>query len=120
MRFFMGIMTVLPMVLAVRQCKCPCQPDGVKLKNLINCFATWQENVATDSNSNTEGCKDTDIIYCRTPKDEDLFCKFDGTNNLVETEERPQCYYNCGMQTCNAFLIAHSPEEIDCIANVFK
>lgn len=115
-------MMMMPMVTVygLKKCECPCQPDGVKLKNLINCFATWQDNVATDGNSYTEGCKETDIIYCRIPKEEDFFCKFDGTNNLVETTDIPECYYSCGMQTCNAFLIAHAPEEIECIAQVFQ
>jgi hypothetical protein len=103
-----------------RMCQCPCQPDGKKLKNLINCFATWQKDVATDSNSYTENCNESDIIHCRIPAAQDLFCKFDGTNNLVESTDIPQCFYNCGMQTCNAFLIAHTPNEIDCIANVFN
>lgn len=122
-RIAMMVMMMLPMVFSVKlkqcQCPCPCQPDGNKLKELINCFATWGENVATDHNSYTEGCEDTNILHCRVPKEEDQFCKFDGTNNLVETNENPSCYYNCGMQTCNAFLIAHTMKDMECIAEVF-
>lgn len=119
----MAMMMMATMMMASglrRKCECPCQPDGTKLKDLINCFATWQKDVATDGNSFTANCNESDIIYCRIPKEQDFFCKFDGTNNLVETTDIPQCFYNCGMQTCNAFLIAHTPDEIDCIANVFK
>lgn len=118
----MMVAMLLPLVSSVKecQCPCPCQPDGGKLKELINCFATWGEDVATDGNSHTEGCDESQILHCRAPKEQDLFCKFDGTNHLVEeTGQRPTCYYNCGMQTCDAFLIAHTLEEMDCIASVF-
>jgi hypothetical protein len=127
----MKVMTVFVMALAPIvalslkhqcQCPCPCKPEGTKLKNMIDCFATWGENVSMEGwNSYTEGCALNDIIHCRLANpDADVFCKFDGTNNLVETDEKPTCYYNCGMQTCDAFLIAHAPHEIDCIAHVFN
>lgn len=104
------------------QCPCACSPNGLKLKDLINCFATWQENVATDAwNSHLDGCSEKNIVHCRLANpNEEHFCLFDGTNHLVETQDHPTCYYNCGMQSCDAFLIAYSPHEIDCIANVFN
>ena len=100
-------------------CSCPCKPDGTKLKDLINCFATWGKNVATDTNSNLEGCKEEDIIFCRTTNTFNKFCKFDGTNNLQETKETPECYCSCGVLSCNSWLVAHSPEQIDCTADLF-
>lgn len=114
---------LLPFVLSLKydcQCPCACLPDGRKLKNLINCFASWTENAAIDSNSFTTGCNETDIVHCRTTTAENQFCKFDGTNNLVETTDVPKCYYNCGMKTCNAFLIAHNVDQVHCIADVFS
>ena len=121
--FLFSIAMWLPAVFSLKrncQCPCACRPDGAKLKDLINCFATWQENVATDANSHTDNCKESEIVHCRTATEEDKFCKFDGTNNLVEVSGHPKCYYNCGMQTCNAFLIAHSLDEMECIAKVFR
>lgn len=104
------------------QCPCPCKPNGTKLRDMINCFGTWAEDVAHDGwNSYTEGCADEEIIHCRLAKpDQEIFCKFDGTNNLIQTDEHPNCFYNCGMQTCDAFLIAHAPNEVECIAHVFN
>lgn len=34
---------------------------------------------------------------------DDKFCKFDGTNFLHETTDTPTYYYNCQMETCNAW-----------------
>lgn len=118
-----SLLLLTPVALSLKfdcQCPCECLPDGRKLKNLINCFSTWGDNVATDSNSFLRGCNETDVVHCRIPTAEDHFCKFDGTNNLVDEYNVPKCYYNCGMQSCNAFLIAHTIDEVHCIANVFK
>lgn len=100
------------------QCPCPCQPDGKKLKNLINCFATWEKDAATNANSNLEGCTEEKITFCKTTNNK--FCKFDGTNNLQETNEKPACYYNCGMISCHSWLVANKPEQVACIAAVFN
>lgn len=104
-----------------KECMCPCEckPDGVKLKNLINCFATWSEIAATDGNSYLEGCKETDVIYCRTTNDQDMFCKFDGTNYLETIKEKPTCWFSCGMRSCDAFLVAHSLHEGKCISDLY-
>lgn len=99
------VMTIVAMmggapVVAVKhdcQCPCACAPDGGKLKDLINCFATWEENAATNGNSQLEGCDEKSVSYCKTVET-NKFCKFDGTNNLVESDDNPDCYYNCGMR----------------------
>lgn len=110
-------------VSALRQnctCSCPCKPDGTKLKDLINCFATWGKDVATDENSKLEGCEEKDVIYCRTTNSYNKFCKFDGTNNLQETKDVPDCYYSCGMLSCTAWLVGHDQHQVDCIVELFS
>lgn len=100
-------------------CPCACKTDGTKLKNLINCFAkNWSSIAATDDNSNLVDCNERDVIYCRTTKDE-TFCKFDGTNNLVESSDDPSCWYSCGVYTCNSFLIANTQEQVKCLKDLF-
>ena len=101
-------------------CPCPCKPAGIKLKNLIDCFATWSPNASTDDNSNLKGCKESDVIYCRTTENNGQFCKFDGTNNLVDTPDEPKCWYSCGVHTCNSFLVAHNVHQSECILELFK
>lgn len=102
----------------VCQCPCACAPDGTKLKNLLNCFATWEKNVATNNQSKLDGCSEKDVVYCKTT--DGNFCKFDGTNNLVETNDKPECYFSCGMGACTSWLVAHKPEQVKCIADVYK
>ena len=102
------------------QCLCPCPPNGLKLKQLINCFATWGSEVATDLNSRTQMCNESEIVYCRTTNTYDHFCKFDGTNDLQDTDDLPTCYFNCGMHACNSWLSGHTLREKQCIIDLFK
>lgn len=94
------------------------EPDGRKLKNLINCFAWYLPNAShRPDNSKTSGANEADILYCRTDSGhDDHFCKFDGTNNLKsEYKVSPEFWYNCQMESCNAWDVPHSTEQRKCI-----
>ena len=95
-------------------------PNGIKLKNLINCFAWWQKDAAyRPDNSHVNGCNEIDILYCRTDKGDqyDHFCKFDGTNVLQDVYDWPSdnCYYNCQMETCDAWKSPQTQLQYDCV-----
>lgn len=55
-------------------------PNGLKLKMLIDCFANYMADASyRPDNSRREGCKDKDIIYCRTDSGRnDHFCRWVG------------------------------------------
>ncbi|EKU20987.1 hypothetical protein NGA_0118000 [Nannochloropsis gaditana CCMP526] len=72
--------------------------NGEKLKMLIDCFASGYK---------------------------DHFCRFDGTNNLIDMGEIPllgpqdavpECWFNCQMETCNAWEFPHNEEQEKCVA----
>ena len=103
-------------------CPCPCQPDGQKLSNLVSCFTKkWygEEDPAHNDNSHTGSKSDKDIVYCKT-SDGKQYCKFDGTNNLVVSTDKPTFYFNCGVKSCDAFLVGHDVDEISCIVELFN
>ena len=121
MKILTALLFLFPSV-ALNQCTCPCEcpPNGEKLRDLINCFATWGESVATGPNSQLRGANDSEVFYCKTTSIRGAFCKFDGTNNLVESDTTPDFYFNCGMRTCDAWLVGHTSREKACIASLFK
>ena len=102
------IFTIFPVSFAI---------DGIKLMNLIDCFAFYLPNASLRSdNSQTSGCLLEDIIYCKTDSGHnDHYCKFDGTNKLTDLYTEQNCYYNCQMETCNAFDVAHNDQQQECI-----
>lgn len=55
-------------------------PNGLKLKMLIDCFANYMADASyRPDNARREGCKDKDIIYCRTDSGRnDHFCRWVG------------------------------------------
>ncbi|MBF0443236.1 MAG: hypothetical protein HQK54_15110 [Oligoflexales bacterium] len=93
-------------------------PDGNKLKELINCYtAHYMTDAASrPNNSKTEGCDSKTIIYCKTDKgNNDHMCKFDGTNKLKDSSDTPNCYYNCQMETCNAWESPKGNQQEECV-----
>lgn len=91
--------------------------NGTKLMNLINCYAWYLPDAAhRQDNSKTENCVEESIIYCRTDSgNNDHLCKFDGTNFLVDDYTEQECYFNCQMETCNAWNEAHNQQQQQCI-----
>lgn len=96
------------------------QINGTKLMNLIDCFAFYLPNASHRlDNSRTNGCILEDIIYCKTDSgNNDHYCKFDGTNKLTDWYTEQRCYFNCQMETCNAFDVAHDEQQQECIDNL--
>jgi hypothetical protein len=92
------------------------EPNGTKLMNLINCFAWYLPDAAHRSdNSQTINCVQDSIIYCKTDSgNNDHYCKFDGTNILTDTYDYQECYFNCQMETCNAWY-ANTDEQQKCV-----
>ncbi|EWM22909.1 hypothetical protein Naga_100625g2 [Nannochloropsis gaditana] len=101
--------------------------NGEKLKMLIDCFASYMEDASYRAdNSKRDGCTDAEILYCRTDSGyNDHFCRFDGTNNLIDMGEIPllgpqdavpECWFNCQMETCNAWEFPHNEEQEKCVA----
>jgi hypothetical protein len=61
---------------------------------------THTNTQTSPDNSKRDGCKDKDIVYCRTDSGRnDHFCRFDGTNHLIDEGEKwgsePKCFFNC-------------------------
>lgn len=97
--------------------------NGLGLKNLIDCFAFYlPEASLRPDNSNTKDCEYSQILYCKTDSgNNDHFCKFDGTNHLKDDlEANPSCYFNCQMETCNAWDIPHDEHQIECVNSLTK
>jgi hypothetical protein len=95
--------------------------DGLQLKEFIDCYSDYLENASLrPDNSYTLHCNLSEIIYCKTDKGyDDIFCQFDGTNFLKQNESaNPECYYNCQMETCDAWDIPHSEHQDLCIQNL--
>lgn len=113
--FLASIAYIFPIIVAK-------QINGTKLLNLINCFAPYESDLAhRPDNSNTKACKSEDILYCRTDSgNNDHFCKFDGTNILQDWFIQPKCWYNCQMETCNAWTIAHNKDQEKCIRDLYS
>lgn len=117
----LAALVTLSLAQSEKRCECTCPPDGTKFAQLINCFATWGTDVAhAPYNSKLDSCNDKEIQYCRTTNTFDLFCRFDGTNNLIRSEDTPYCYFNCGMLSCDAWLIGHDEHERNCIKTLYK
>jgi uncharacterized repeat protein (TIGR01451 family) len=94
-------------------------PDGRNLAALINCFYGGTDLAHAAFNSQTAGCTDESILYCHTDKGtNDVYCKFDGTNYLQDSTDTPACWYNCNMETCNAWDTGNTPARVQCIANL--
>lgn len=91
--------------------------NGTKLKNLIDCFAWYlPEASLRHDNSKINGCSFSQIQYCKTDSgNNDHFCHFDGTNHLQDWYQEPNCYFNCQMETCNAWDVAHDDRQEKCI-----
>lgn len=94
--------------------------DGAKLRDLINCFAWYLPDAAfRPDNSATRGCNVSDIRYCKTDSGHnDHFCLFTGSNVLTDSYGAPSCFFNCQMETCNAWAVPHSEHEQQCIDNL--
>jgi hypothetical protein len=93
-------------------------PNGTKLMNFINCFAWYLTDAAhRPDNSQTLNCNQDDILYCKTDsgRPDDHLCKFDGTNILIDDYTQQECYFNCQMETCNAWNVAHDDNQQTCI-----
>lgn len=101
-------------------CPCPCKPDGGKLRSLINCFASWSPDVATGPGSSLENCNETETLYCKTTSFGNHWCRFDGTNLLSDTSDAPECYYSCGMRSCNSWIVPKSDAEKQCIVDLYS
>jgi len=96
--------------------------NGLKLKKLIDCFADYMEEASLrQDNSKVQNCNMTEIRYCRTDSGhDDHFCKFSGDNHLkIDYEATPDCYFNCQMETCDAWDIPHSDHQQECILELF-
>jgi hypothetical protein len=96
--------------------------NGTKFKDLINCFAWYGNNAAYDpENSHTESCKEDEIVLCRLKgSNTEHFCRFDGTNKLQEVSDTPTCYFNCAMDTCDAWQWGVTDLQKYCIDNLLK
>jgi hypothetical protein len=92
--------------------------DGNHLKKFLHCYAPWIDNIITDPNSYLDGCKPKEVMYCRTTTAQDVFCKFDGTNTLVYSAERPSCWYSCGMMTCDSWTEPHTSRQKTCVKHL--
>ena len=78
----------------------------------------YQQDAAyRPDNSKYQGCDEDAITYCRTDAGhDDHFCKFDGTNVLTDDYgANPSCYFNCQMETCNAWTTAHDDAQQKCV-----
>jgi hypothetical protein len=98
------------------------KPNGLKLKQLIDCFADYMTEASLrPDNSQVQNCNMTEIRYCKTDSGyNDHFCKFTGDNHLELDElANPLCYFNCQMETCNAWDIAHSDHQQECIDDLY-
>ena len=98
-------------------------PNGSKLAGLINCFAWYLPNAAyRQDNSKTQGCQESTILFCKTDSGHnDHFCSFDGTNHLKDAwGANPSCYFNCQMETCNAWDQPSNDAQRQCVANLSK
>ncbi|GAB5036182.1 Hypothetical protein NocV09_03500040 [Nannochloropsis oceanica] len=96
--------------------------NGEKLKMLIDCFASYMQDASyRPDNSQLNGCWDYEIIHCRTDSGQhDHFCLFNGTNHLqdlgeLSAEEKPKCWFNCQMETCDAWDVPHTTEQEECV-----
>lgn len=96
--------------------------DGTKLKNLINCFAWYLPDAAYRAdNSQYTNCDEKSILFCKTDSGHnDHFCQFTGTNLLIDYYDTPECYYNCQMETCNAWSSPTNQKQEDCVAELYK
>ena len=105
-----SLLFFLPMIQSI-------QPNGTKLMNLIDCFAWYLSDAAHRSdNSQTTNCIQEDIWYCKTDSGtNDHLCKFDGTNFLIDDYTSQGCYFNCQMESCNAWDIPHTDQQQECI-----
>jgi len=76
-----------------------------------------QDAAYRPDNSRLSGCNEDSITYCRTDAGhDDRFCKFDGTNILTDSWDNPSCYFNCQMETCNAWTYPHNDDQQACVA----
>ena len=89
--------------------------DGEKLAKMIDCFAPYEPNASTRNNNSKVGGDKKKIHFCKTDKGhEDQICKFDGTHKLTESNEKPEYYWNCQMETCDAWN-EPKPEQQKCV-----
>jgi len=94
--------------------------SATPLKDLIDCFANYMPNASLrpdNSRADPALCDWVDIVYCRTDSGhDDHFCHFTGTNHLeLDESATPDCYFNCQMETCNAWDVAHDEHQQECI-----
>ena len=97
-------------------------PNGTLLMELINCYAWWMPNAALrPDNSLINNCHPSDVLYCLTDSGkDDHFCHFVGTNYLIEeTTANPLCYYNCQMETCNAWDNPTTDLQKQCVRSLY-
>lgn len=101
---------------------CPNKPvNGSALKNLINCFAWYRHHPATNNNSMIQGCREENIMHCKLNGfKKNTYCRFDGSNILEETTDKPPCYFNCDMETCDAWEWGVTPRQMECIKDLNK
>lgn len=97
--------------------------NGRDLKGLIECFTWWDPNSATrQGNSQLDGCKEEDIVFCKTDMGhDDVFCEFHGDNHLTNYQgETPTCYFCCGLESCNSWDVANDDNQRRCIEALFS
>jgi hypothetical protein len=97
-------------------------PNGTKLMEFIDCYAWWQPDAAhRPDNSQTAGCNQESILYCKTDSgNNDHLCKFDGTNVLTDSWDTTSCYFNCQMETCNAWTSPSTDLQKQCVKNLLQ
>lgn len=96
---------------------------GNGLKELIECFTWWDPQSASRPGfSQLEGCDETQITFCKTDKGfDDVFCEFHGDNHLTPYDGiQPECFFCCGMETCNSWDEAHDENSQRCIDNLLS
>jgi len=93
-----------------------------KLQKLIDCFASYLPNASLRSDNSNIGKNIEKIIYCKTDSgNNDHFCKYEGTNYLIDYYENDvEYYFNCQMETCNAWDVAHTEKQQECLNKLFN